>query len=106
MAKKKDQRRMEELEDIRAVMATGPGFRFFKRLIAVTGPFRSTFNSDHAVHSFLEGERNIGARFLNDMLAASPELATRILVDTAQIKQPEEANNEHTSEEPDETTAD
>ena len=106
MAKKKDQRRMEELEDIRAVMATGPGFRFFKRLIGMTGPLQMRFNTDHAVHSFMDGQRNVGNRFLTDIIESCPEHVARLLMETAQIKQPEEANNEHTSEEPDETTAD
>lgn len=105
MAKKKDQKRMEEIEDVRAVMSTAPGFRVLKRLIQITGPFRSTFNSDHAIHSFLDGERNVGARLLNDMLEASPEIATRILIDTAQINQKQEATHVHKTDESDEETA-
>lgn len=106
MAKKKDQRRIEEIEDIRAVMMFGPGFRVLKRLIQITGPFRSTFSSDHAIHSFLDGERNVGAKLLNDMLEASPEIATRILMDTAQINQKQEATNVHKTDGSDEETAD
>jgi hypothetical protein len=97
--KKADKIRLEELEDLRAVMSTGPGFRFMKRLINITGPYRSNFNTDHAVHSFLDGERNVGARVLSDMLEASPDMAVRILIESASKKTEEAGNETHIVEE-------
>lgn len=105
MAKKKDHQRIEELEDLRSVMSTGPGFRFVKRLLNITGPFQMRFNADHSVHSFMDGQRNVGTRIVTDVLDACPEQLSRLLIESS--KEEKENNDaKHKSDEPDEETAD
>lgn len=107
MAKKKDQQRIEELEDLKAVMSTGPGGRLIQRLLRITGPYRSVFDSDPVRMAFMEGNRNFGCRIVSDMLEACPEQYVRLIVEANQKQEGKEAVNEqHKSEGSDEETAD
>jgi len=96
MAKKPlkiSQERLEELEDIKALIATRPGARFLKRLLRITGPYRPVFDPDMARMAWLEGNRNFGCRIIVDLLEACPEQYVRLIVET-NIKQ-EEKETKH-----------
>lgn len=80
---KKDQDRLQELNDLRDVMNTGAGFRFVKRLLNITGPFQMRFNTDHSIHSFMDGQRNVGTRIVTDVLEACPEQLSRLLIESS-----------------------
>jgi len=100
--KSQTQQRVEELEDLRAVITTGAGFRVFKRLINFTGPLRMNFSTDHAIHAFGDGQRNVGNKIVTDVLEASPEIAVRLLVETSiNPKQEEIKNDVHKTDETD-----
>lgn len=105
MAKKPNQARLEELEDIKAVMNLPAGFRFMRRLINITGPYRSTFDADQARMSFLEGNRNFGCRMVVDLLEACPDQYVRLLIES-NSNQKQEATNVHKTDRSDEETAD
>lgn len=54
-------------------MSDKRGRRFMRQLFATAGVYRSSFTGDRALTDFKEGERNIGLRFLHDVLAACPD---------------------------------
>jgi len=80
---KKDPQRQQELNDIRELLITGPGFRFMKRLLNITGPFQMRFNVDHSIHSFMDGQRNVGTRLVTDVLEACPEQLSRLMIESS-----------------------
>lgn len=104
MAKKKDQKRLEEIEDVRTVMATESGFRFVKRLIGVHGPMAICFNTDHATHSFLDGRRSVGKDVVDILIEACPDKYVRLLMELKSNQQ--EVTNVHKTDGSDEETAD
>lgn len=71
-------RRLEEIGDIRWLMSEERGRRLVWRLLAMTGVYRSSFNSSGSVMAFNEGQRNIGLKLVADIHEACPEQYTRM----------------------------
>lgn len=92
-APKRTKEREQELEDLRQVLTTPAGFRFVKRLINITGPYRSTYSSNDRDHAFLEGGRNFGCRLVADMVEACPEQYVRLLVESNLTQEIKESTN-------------
>ncbi len=66
-------KREGELADLRAVLNTVWGRRFFWRLVSRCGPMRSAFDTNALVMAHSEGERNIGRWLWAEMEASCPE---------------------------------
>ncbi len=58
---------------IRWVMASPLGRHAMWRLLDRGHVFRTTFTGDALTGAFAEGERNVGLRYLNDMLLHCPD---------------------------------
>lgn len=66
-------RQLQEDADFRWLMRQRPFRRFMWKLMGDVGLFRTTFNREHAVVSFLEGQRNVGLQQLARIEALIPE---------------------------------
>lgn len=70
---------MEDLENLRremikTMMDSKAGRAFFADLVFIKCHINSnSFDSDHAIHSFREGERNIGQQVQAELLSICPE---------------------------------
>jgi hypothetical protein len=62
-----------EEDDIKWLMGHKQGRRIMYRLLAAAGVFRSSFNTNNAVMSFNEGQRNLGIAHQDAVLAHCPE---------------------------------
>ena len=63
----------QDLEDLRALLSTREGARFFARLLAACGVFRLSYTpGDTHATAFAEGQKNIGLMFYSDLLEADP----------------------------------
>lgn len=71
-SKKELRGRDRELADIRAVLSTHHGRRFFWRYLAECGVFRTSFTGNSTTF-FNEGKRDIGLRLMADLMEAAPE---------------------------------
>jgi len=65
--------RMQELNDMRAILSMPQGRRFVWRYLTHCKVFQSTFNHSGSITSFNEGMRNVGLMMLSDVNDASPE---------------------------------
>lgn len=72
--------RKQELEDVKTILKTDAGFRFFKRLFENTSVFSTTFKNSSELTAFCEGQRNIGLQFFNDVCEAAPEKIAGLLI--------------------------
>lgn len=61
------QQRNKELEDIRSILKTPAGRRYFWRKMGEFGIFRNSFTPNSSQTSFNEGLRNAGLSLLIDM---------------------------------------
>lgn len=64
--------------DLKWLMAHKPGRRIMARLLEITGVYRTSFTGNSETF-FREGERNVGLKFLNDLLTATPEAYVQLL---------------------------
>lgn len=69
--KEKDKRELE-LEDVRFILSTPTGRRFYYRHISECGVFTSSMTGNSWTY-FKEGERNIGCKLLTDLNEAAPD---------------------------------
>jgi hypothetical protein len=65
-----DAQRLQELNDIKWLMAHKQGRRFIHRLLGRAGVYRSSFTNSGQTN-FLEGERNVGLFVINEMVEGS-----------------------------------
>jgi hypothetical protein len=72
-------RRLTELEDIRWLLNTQQGHRFFKRLFTEGRVFQTTFTGNSNTF-FLEGHRNLALRFFGDVVEACPERIASLMI--------------------------
>ena len=76
---KADLARKQELEDIKTMLSTAAGMRFFVRLFTDGHMFATTFTGNSWSY-FKEGERNLALRYFNDVRQAAPDLMAKILI--------------------------
>jgi len=62
----------QEVDDIKELLSTPVGRRFYWRLLGLTGQFRSSFTGNSETF-FREGERNIGLILMADINEIMPE---------------------------------
>ena len=77
---KRKNRRDQELEDIKQILDTPQGVRFFRRLFSTGSMFSTTFTGNSKTF-FLEGQRNIALRFFNDVCEAAPEKISDVIIE-------------------------
>lgn len=71
--------RFNELEDIRCILKTKEGLRFFKRLFD-EGKMFSTSMTGNSYTYYNEGQRNFVLKFFNDVCVASPETIPELIL--------------------------
>jgi hypothetical protein len=71
-------KREQELEDIRSVLATRQGRRFFWRTLIMCHVFETSFTGNSQTF-FNEGERNIGLKLFADLNESDPEAYLKML---------------------------
>jgi hypothetical protein len=69
-AKLADQQRKEIVTQI---MQTMPGRRWMLEKLEECHVFRTSFNRDSSTMAFMEGQRDIGLKLLNDIMASCPD---------------------------------
>jgi hypothetical protein len=67
----------KDLEDIRALLGTAEGVRFFTRLMDVCGVYRLSFDVNPYISAFREGQRNVGNIFMDDVTELGIDLRRR-----------------------------
>ena len=73
LEEKKKNRRFRELSDIREIVATPVGRRFFWRLLSMGGLFRDAFSGDSVNYTNYQlGRQSLSRDFLNELLEAKP----------------------------------
>ncbi len=77
--KKQKLQRQEELDDLRKLLATPEGMRFFKRFLDAGSMFKSTFTGN-STGMFLEGQRALALKFFSDLCEAAPEKISDLLI--------------------------
>lgn len=72
-ARSREKRRRErELNDVRAILATAPGRRWYWRILTQAGIFTTSFTGNSSTF-FKEGMRNMGLQMLGDLNEACPD---------------------------------
>ena len=71
--------RDQELEDIRNILSTKSGIRFFKRFAESGGLFSSSFTGNSGTY-YNEGRRSIFLEFFGDIVEAAPEKVVKIIM--------------------------
>jgi len=71
--------REQELEDIKNIINTPAGLRFFKRLMSEGKIFQTTFTGNSQTF-FLEGHRNLALKFFADVCEATPNMVSKLMV--------------------------
>ena len=69
--KEKDIRKTE-LDDVKSILSTEHGRRFFFRYLSICGVFKSSFTGSSETY-FLEGRRDVGLRLLADINESNPK---------------------------------
>jgi len=87
---KSERRRERELADIRFIIKSVEGRRFYWRLMADAGVFRRSFNGDTVGTMFNEGRRSLGLDILNDLLEAKPAAFSEMQQEYASEKKRED----------------
>lgn len=75
--------RKQELEDIKRILGTHEGMRFFKRLLKEGMVFQTTFRGNSQGY-FLEGHRNLALKFFHDVAEAAPNKIAELVMDRGQ----------------------
>lgn len=65
--------RDQELDDLRTVLGTPQGRRFYWRTLGECGIYRTSYTGSSNSTCFNEGKREIGLRLMADLMEAAPE---------------------------------
>ena len=77
-ARAKD-REKQDVEDMKAVLATAEGRRFVRGLLADCGEHRTSFHTNAIQMSFYEGARNVGLKLKARVVRSCPEWLAELL---------------------------
>jgi hypothetical protein len=80
-ADREKHRRRVEIADLKAILATPHGRRFFWRVLGQAGVLRTSFDHSGAVTAFNEGRRSIGLWAWAEMEESMPEAYTQMLAE-------------------------
>lgn len=72
--------RDQELEDIKTLLDTPAGVRFFRRLLVEGKIFSTTFTGNSSTF-YLEGHRNLALKFFSDICEARPDKIALLMID-------------------------
>ncbi len=78
---KQKRSRENELDDVRHVLSTPNGRRFFWRYLSECGVFKTSFDGSSRTY-FNEGERNVGLKLMADVNDADPEAYVTMLLES------------------------
>lgn len=67
-----------EGDDMRFILATEQGRRVLWKYLEACGIYKSSFTGSSETY-FLEGQRNIGLKILNDIMDADPESYVKMM---------------------------
>jgi hypothetical protein len=70
--KREERKRERDLSDIRLILKSPEGRRFYWRLMSEAGVFHRSFAGDVNTTLFNEGRRSLGIDLLNDLMDAKP----------------------------------
>ncbi len=71
-----NKQREDELDDLRDLLNSGQGLRFFRRLLEQTHIFQTSIGPNIKER---EGERNIGLWLWSEIIQAHPESVTKLI---------------------------
>ncbi len=71
--------RDQELEDVKTILDTPAGVRFFIRLMDEGRVFSTSFTGNSQTF-FLEGHRNLALKFFNDVAEACPDKVADLMI--------------------------
>lgn len=71
-------KRLQELEDIRDLVGTPAGMRFFRRFMEDGKIFSTSFTGNSATY-FNEGARNLTLKYFNDIVEVAPEQIVNLM---------------------------
>lgn len=74
---KPSDRRKQDEEDLRAVLHSPAGRRFFHRLVVQSGMYGSSYAESPTATAFNEGRRSIGIALMVEAKRIAPELYAR-----------------------------
>ena len=72
--------RKNELEDVKRILETPEGLRFFKRLMRLCHIFTTSFTGNSFTY-FNEGQRNVGLYFVRDIAEISPASLPLLIIE-------------------------
>lgn len=83
--KQKEQNlRKTEIEDVKSILSTEHGRRFFFRYLTICGVFKSSFTGSSETY-FLEGRRDIGLRLLSDINESNPRAYAALMEENERV---------------------
>lgn len=98
---KRDARKRDrELSDIRWIISSPEGRRFYWRILSDAGVFRSSFSGDSNITMYNEGRRTIGLDLLGDLLSAKPSAFSQMQDEYASELKSEETLKKQEDSEP------
>lgn len=77
--KKNQNARTQELEDIKTILNSAAGIRFFRRMLEDGRIFTTTFTGNSQTF-FLEGHRNFVLKYLNDVVEVCPQRIVQLML--------------------------
>lgn len=77
--KKHENQRDQELEDMKFILDSPQGIRFFTKMFEFGKMFTTTFTGD-SQSDFLEGHRNFALKYFNDICEASPKHIAQLMI--------------------------
>lgn len=103
----KEKRKHErDLSDIRFVLKSPEGRRFYWKLLSTAGVFRRSFTGESESTMFNEGRRSLGLDALNDLLEAKPEVFSQMQQEyQSEIKREEKEQEDETKQNDDPLSA-
>lgn len=67
-----EKKRQREINDIKTVLSTSEGRRFYWNIMERCGVFKDKFIEDTNLCYFLKGQRSVGLRLFHDVFEAEP----------------------------------
>ena len=102
-SKKEQQLRLQELADVRWVLSTTQGRRFFWRYLSDCGVFTTSFTGNSTTF-YNEGMRNVGLKLMADVQEAQPEAYLQMVKEHQATDEAEDAAPVEEKKEPEEET--
>jgi hypothetical protein len=76
--------RDQEIEDIKVLMSTPQGVRFFRRVMTMGHVFSTSFTGNSRTY-FNEGMRNMSLIIFNDICEATPTKAKNVIIKEGEL---------------------